>query len=159
MVAHGERGFAALSQRRVGWAVGVAGRRDSLGSSSSWAWGFGFLAEHAGRERGKTFPSSPAARLGEEERGTLSLKRHFSCLFLSFFLFYNMKRRRFRQNVPFHLNETRRQNTSIYKSALNYLLFISIATFKNSIAALIFGCFFHFGPCPLIYAIEPSIDQ
>jgi hypothetical protein len=30
-----------------------------------------------------------------------------------------MKRRRFRQNAPFHLNPSRRQNASICKAALN----------------------------------------
>jgi hypothetical protein len=40
----------------------------------------------------------------------------------SFFFFFGMKRRRFRQNAPFHLSPARRQNASICKAALNYLL-------------------------------------
>jgi hypothetical protein len=44
---------------------------------------------------------SPAARPGEGERRTVSLKMTLFCLF-----FLNMKRRRFIQNVPFHLNVT-----------------------------------------------------
>jgi hypothetical protein len=42
---------------------------------------------------------SPAARLGEGERGTVSFK---TTLFCTFF-FFNMKRRRFMKNAPFHL--------------------------------------------------------
>ena len=69
-----------------------------------------------------------------------------------------MKRRRFRQNAPFHLSPARRQNASICKAALNHLLFISIAPLPKLVPALIVGRVFQFGPWPLIYAIEPSID-
>jgi hypothetical protein len=75
------------------------------------------------------------------------------------FFFFNMKRRRFGQNAPFHLNKTRCQNASNFKSALNYLLFISIASLSISVSAPIVGRVFHFSPWPLIYAIGPSIDQ
>ena len=46
---HMGSGQAALSQRRVGWAVGVVGRRDSLGSSSSKGVGLRVF----GRARGE----------------------------------------------------------------------------------------------------------
>jgi hypothetical protein len=46
---------------------------------------------------------SPAARPGEGERRTVSLKTTLFCLF--FFFFFNVKRRRFvKQKAPFHLN-------------------------------------------------------
>ena len=93
----------------------------------------------------------------EEEGGTVPFKTvPFGPLF--FFFFFCMKRRRFRQNAPFHLSPARRQNTSISKAALNHLLFISIAPLPKLVSAPIVGRVFHFGPWPLIYAIEPSID-
>jgi hypothetical protein len=76
-----------------------------------------------------------------------------------FFLKKNMKRCCFGQNAPFHLNKARRHNASNFKSALNYLLFISIASLSISVSAPIVGHIFHFSPWPLIYAIGPSIDQ
>jgi len=84
------------------------------------------------RQKNKTFLSSPAARSGEEERGTMSFK---TTPFWYCFFFFNMKRRRFGKNTPFHLNKTRRQNASNFKSALNYLLFISIASLSISVSA------------------------
>jgi len=42
---------------------------------------------------------SPAARPGEGERRTVSLKMTLFCFF-----FFNMKRHRFIQKAPFHLN-------------------------------------------------------
>ena len=140
-----------------------------MGLAWSGSLGFSIMREHGGsvlagmwREReakkSKTFLSSPAARSGEEERGTVSFKTTpFWYYSLSFF--FNMKRRRFGQNAPFHLNKTRRQNASNFKSALNHLLFISIASLSISVSAPIVGLVFHFSPWPLIYAIGPSIDQ
>jgi hypothetical protein len=66
--------------------------------------------------------SSPAARSGEEESGTMSLKTTPFCS--SFFFFKS-------ETASFHLKK-RRQNASISKSALNYLLFISIASLSIS---------------------------
>ena len=43
----------------------------------------------------------------------------------------------------------------MFKSALNHLLFISIASLPNSVSAPLVGRVFHFNPWPLIYAIEP----
>jgi hypothetical protein len=51
---------------------------------------------------------------------TTPFRSSFSSFF--FFFFFGMKRRRFRQNAPFHLSPARRQNASICKAALNYLL-------------------------------------
>ena len=91
---------------------------------------------------------------GKKKKEQCRSKRQRSGLF-----FFNMKRRRFRQNTSFYLNKTRRQNTSIFTSAVNYLLFISIASLSISDPAPIVGRVFHFSPWPLIYAIGPSIDQ
>jgi len=91
---------------------------------------------------------------GKKKEEQCRSKRHCSGIF-----FFNMKRRRFGQNAPFHLNKTRCQNASNFKSALNYLLFISIASLSISVSAPIVGRVFHFSPWPLIYAIGPSIDQ
>jgi hypothetical protein len=93
---------------------------------------------------------------GKKKEEQCRSKRHCSGFF---FFFFNMKRRRFGQNAPFHLNKTRRQNASNFKSALNYLLFISIASLSISVSVPIVGRVFHFSPWPLIYAIGPSIDQ
>ena len=68
-----------------------------------------------------------------------------------------MKRRRFGENAPFHLNVA--PERANFKSALNHLLFISIASLPNSVSAPLVGRVFHFSPWPLIYAIEPLIDQ
>ena len=97
----------------------------------------------------------------EEERGTVPFKTvPFGPLSSSYyFFFFCMKRRRFRQNAPFHLSPARRQNASICKAALNYLLFISIVSLPISVFAPLVGRVFHFSPWPLIYAIEPLIDQ
>ena len=115
----------------------------------------GFRQKHAGRERQEElkrkkqkFHSSPAARPGEEERGTVSLK---TTLFCSSFFLKSMKRRRFGQNAPFHLNMA--PTCQLPNQSLNYFLFISIASLSTSIAALIVGRLFHFGPWSLIYAI------
>jgi len=94
---------------------------------------------------------------GEEERGTMSFKTTPFCSFLFFFLIKCMKRRRFGENAPFHLNVALERAN--FKSALNHLLFISIASLPNSVSAPLVGRVFHFSPWPLIYAIEPLIDQ
>ena len=71
-------------------------------------------------------------------------------VFLFFYIY--MKRRRFGENVSFHLNEPN------FKSALHHFLFISIVSLPNSVPAPLVGRVFHFSPWPLIYAIKPSID-
>jgi hypothetical protein len=106
-------------------------------------------------KKNKTFLSSPAARSGGRRKRNSVVQNDTVLVFF----FFNMKRRRFGQNAPFHLNKTRRQNASNFKSALNYLLFISIASLSISVSAPIVGRVFHFSPWPLIYAIGPSIDQ
>ena len=59
-------------------------------------------------EENKNAFSSPAARPGEEERGTVSFTMTPLSFFFFLFSFFNMKRCRFGQNVPFHLNKKRR---------------------------------------------------
>jgi hypothetical protein len=68
-----------------------------------------------------------------------------------------MKRRRFGQNVSFHLNMA--QTRQLPNQSLIYLLFISIASLPTSIAALIVSRLFHFHPWYPSYVIWPSIDQ
>jgi len=87
--------------------------------------GLRVLVEHAAGERQEElkkkkkqkFLSSPAARPGEEEGGTVSLKTTPFCSF-----FFNMKRRRFRQNTPFHLNMA--PTRQLPNQSLIYLLLI-----------------------------------
>ena len=90
MAVHG-----AGQHRSVGQWVQLA-RRGFPGFSSSKSVGLRVLAEHAGRERqeelkrkNKSFSSSPAARPGEEERGTVSFKTtpFYPSLFSFFFFF------------------------------------------------------------------------
>jgi hypothetical protein len=52
-----------------------------------------------------------------------------------------------------------RQNAPNFNSALNPLFFSSIASLPISVFAPLVGRVFHFSPWPLIYAIEPLIDQ
>jgi hypothetical protein len=115
----------------------------------------GMWREREAKKKNKTFLSSPAARSGGRRKRNSVVQNDTVLVFF----FFNMKRRRFGQNAPFHLNKTRRQNASNFKSALNYLLFISIASLSISVSAPIVGRVFHFSPWPLIYAIGPSIDQ
>jgi hypothetical protein len=61
--------------------------------------GCGHAAGRSKEEKTKKIISSPTARLGEEEGGTVSLKTTSFCSF-----FFNTKWRRFGQNTPFHLN-------------------------------------------------------
>jgi hypothetical protein len=43
-----------------------------------------------------------------------------------FFFFFGMKRRRFRQNAPFHLSPARRQNASIFQSSPQLSSFLQL---------------------------------
>jgi hypothetical protein len=108
----------------------------------------GFRQKHATRERQEElkrkkqkFHSSPAARPREEERGTVSLK---TTLFCSFFFLKSMKRRRFGQNAPFHLNMA--PTCQLPNQSLK-------------IAALIVGRLFHFGPWSRISSIKSLIGH
>ena len=96
---------AGLSGQWV-WIVG----HDPRGSHQ---WG-GVSTRGRNKWERQKFLSSLAAHLGEEGGGTVSLK---TTLFCSFFFY--MKRRRFEQNAPFHLNKIWRQNTSTPKLVLN----------------------------------------
>jgi len=140
-----------------------------VGLAWSGSLGFSIMREHGGsvlagmwRERevkkAKLFFLPLLHVQGKKKEEQCRSKQHRSGIILSLF-FFNMKRRRFGQNAPFHLNKTRRQNASNFKSALNHLLFISIASLSISVSAPIVGLVFHFSPWPLIYAIGPSIDQ
>jgi hypothetical protein len=62
-----------------------------------------------------------------------------------------MKRRRFGQNAPFHLNMA--PTRQLPNQSVIYLLFISIASLPTSIAALIVSRLFHFHPWSPSYAI------
>jgi hypothetical protein len=71
-----------------------------------------------------------SARPGEEEGLWCRSKRH-RLLFSFFFVFFwcavkRMKRRRFDQNLPFHLNENWRQNGSNFISALQFARFFTV---------------------------------
>jgi len=155
IAAPGEQGFAALPRHRVGWPMGGAGRARLPWFFPSWGCMGGRFWQACGmRERPKKTKLFFLPLLHVQGK-----KKEEQCRFWFLFLFFNMKRRRFGQNAPFHLNKTRRQNASNFKSALNYLLFISIASLSISVSAPIVGRVFHFSPWPLIYAIGPSIDQ
>ena len=110
------KGVAFFSWGAAGWsAIG----RDCQGSAPlgflAGAWSASVFGRWAPGERGTgkkfkqkpLFPFFPAAMFGgEEERGTVSFKTTPFCSFSFFFLFFFecMKRRRFGENAPFHLN-------------------------------------------------------
>jgi len=79
------------------------------------------LAEHAtGRskeEKNKSFYLPLLHIQGKKKEGQCRSKRHCSVLF-----FFNMKRRRFGQNTPFHLNMVSAR--SLPNQSLIYPLFI-----------------------------------
>ena len=158
MVAHGEQGLRRLVGHlgaavevplpvfRVG-ARRVVGQRAWLARCGS----LGFLARHAVKretahlkKKNPPFCFLPLLHVhGRKKEEQCRSKRHRSDLL---FFFFCMKRRRFRQNAPFHLSPARRQNASICKAALNHLLFISIAPLPKLVPALIVGRVFQFGP-------------
>jgi hypothetical protein len=80
-----------------------------------------------------------------------------------------MKRRRFIQNAPFHLNVAPAYfpnsvlNLSFVLLSPHNVIWIlrinSIAYLSISVSTPIVGRAFHYSPWPLIYAIGPSIDQ
>jgi hypothetical protein len=103
------------------------------------------------KKKKQKFLSSPAARLGEEGGGTVSLKTTLFCSF-----FFNMKQRRFIQNALFHLNKIWRQQINFqispqfilcsFKSSNSILILRinSIASLPTSIVSPIVGHPFHF---------------
>jgi hypothetical protein len=121
----------------------------------------GFRQKHAGRERQEElkrkkqkfsfFPCCTSR--GRRKRNSVAQNDTV----LLFFFLKSMKRRRFGQNAPFHLNMA--PTCQLPNQSLIYLLFISIASLSTSIAAIIVGRIFYFGHWSLIYAIGPSIDQ
>ena len=128
-----ERGFLLLqmgSRAHGGWS---ASGHDWQGAAPSVLAGHAaggrpvgaapsILARHAARKRRNKRKEKkqnlfclPLLHVqGKKKEEQCHSKRHRSDLF-----FFNMKRCRFRQNAPFHVNQTRRQNTSIFKAALN----------------------------------------
>jgi len=102
-----------------------------------------------------TFPSSPLRDRGEEDEQCRS-KRHRSALSLFFFFLECMKRRRFGEKAPFHLNVAPKRAKFQISPQSSFLFFNCIpANF-----GLRPSCWpHHFSPWPLIYAIEPLIDQ
>ena len=69
-----------------------------------------------------------------------------------------MKRRRFGENAPFHLNVAPKR-AKFQISPQSSFFFSSIASLPISVSAPLVGRVFHFSPWPPIYAIEPLIDQ
>jgi len=78
-------------------------------------------------------------------------------LFLFFFFLECMKRRRFGENAPFHLNVAPKR--AKFQISPQSSFCSSIASLPISVSAPLVGRVFHFSPWPLIYAIEPLIDQ
>ena len=104
MVVHG-----AGQRRSVGQWVRLA-RRDFPGFSSSKSVGLRVLAEHAGRERQEELKRKqqklfffPCCTSRGRRKGN-SVVQNDTVLSFFFFIFFYMKRCRFGQNVPFHLN-------------------------------------------------------
>jgi hypothetical protein len=130
---------------RGGWSAIVSGR---------WAPG------ESGRQKFKKkqpfFPSSPLRDRGEEDEQCRS-KRHRSSHIFFFFFFECMKRRRFGENAPFHLNVAPKRAKFQISPQSSFLS--SIASLPISVFVPLVGRVFHFSPWPLIYAIEPLIDQ
>jgi hypothetical protein len=68
-----------------------------------------------------------------------------------------MKRRRFGENAPFHLNVA--PERAEFQISPQSSFFPSIASLPISVSAPLVGRVFHFNPWSLIYAIESLIDQ
>jgi hypothetical protein len=86
-----------------------------------------------------------------------SVVKNDTVLLSFFFLIKRMKRRRFGENAPFHLNVAPERANFQISPQLSFVHFNCIPA--KFIPALIVGRVFHSGPWPLVYAIEPSIDQ
>ena len=121
----------------------------------------GLQARVAGKNSKKSnlFSFFPAAWSGEEDEQCRS-KRHRSALsffFFFLFVFECMKRRRFGENAPFHLNVAPKRAKFQISPQSSFLS--SIASLPISVSVPLVGRVFHFSPWSLIYAIEPLIDQ
>ena len=113
-VIYRAKGVAFFSWGAAGWsAIG----RDCQGSAPlgflAGAWSASVFGRWAPGERGTgkkfkqkpLFPSSPLqCSGGKKKEEQCHSKRHRSALSFSFFLIKCMKRRRFGENAPFHLN-------------------------------------------------------
>jgi hypothetical protein len=103
IAAHREQGFTALPRRRVSWPMGVASRARLPGFPSWGGVGLRVLARHtvgrSKKEKTKAFIFPCCTSRGRRRRNNVA--QNDTVLFS---LFFNMKRRRFGQNAPFHLN-------------------------------------------------------
>jgi len=79
------------------------------------------------KNEGKNASSSPVLCASRGRRRLMvSFKTAPFAFFFLFFLVKCMKRRRFDQNAPFHLNENWRQNGSNFRSALQFARFFTM---------------------------------
>jgi hypothetical protein len=100
-------------------------------------------------------PSSPLRDRGKKMNSVV--QNDTVLLFLFFFVFECMKRRRFGENAPFHLNVAPKRAKFQISPQSSFLS--SIASLPISVSVPLVGRVFHFSPWSLIYAIEPLIDQ
>jgi len=131
-------------QVRGGWSAIVSGR---------WAPGERVAGKNS--KKSFTFPSSPLRDRGKKMNSVV--QNDTVLLFLLFFFLECMKRRRFEENAPFHLNVAPKH--AKFQISPQSSFFSSIASLPISVSAPLVGRVFHFSPWPLIYAIEPLIDQ
>jgi len=129
-------------QVRGGWSAIVSGR---------WAPG----ERVAGKNSKKSFPFSffPAACSGGRRKMNSVVQNDTVLLFF----FFCMKQRRFGENAPFHLNMA--PERAKFQISPQSSFFSSIASLPISVSAPFVGRVSHFSHWPLIYAIEPLIDQ
>jgi len=118
-------------QVRGGWSAIVSGR---------WAPG------ESGRQKFKKkqpfFPSSPLRDRGKKMN---SVVQNDTVLLFPFFFFLEcMKRRRFGENAPFHLNVAPKR--AKFQISPQSSFFSSIASLPISVSAPLVGRVFHFSP-------------
>jgi len=131
---------------RGGWSAIVSGR-----------WAPGERVAGKIQIKASLSPSSPLRDRGKK-MNSVGSKRHRSALsFFFFFVFECMKRRRFGENAPFHLNVAPKRAKFQISPQSSFLS--SIASLPISVSVPLVGRVFHFSPWSLIYAIEPLIDQ
>jgi hypothetical protein len=126
---------------RGGWSAIVSGR---------------LAPGESGRQKFKKkqpfFPSSPLRDRGKKMNSVVQ-----NDTVLLFFFFLMFEKRRFGENAPFHLNVAPKR--AKFQISPQSSFFSSIASLPISVSAPLVGRVFHFSPWPLIYAIEPLIDQ
>jgi hypothetical protein len=102
-------------------------------------------------------PSSPLRDRGKKMNSVVQNDTVLLFFFFFFFVFECMKRRRFGENAPFHLNVAPKRAKFQISPQSSFLS--SIASLPISVSVPLVGRVFHFSPWSLIYAIEPLIDQ